>query len=159
MQTWSKSSLYYDSLLGLAVRISMSIDLQLKELPGAITLGGWSPEGATSALGFVLTALVVRLLDSCPVTELGGANRLNHCWLLAPNVTERSVETELPAELDLLWVQKTLDSAVWATSSRVAGPLASALAPLGGAPSVAELTPKVASLSKLWETSSTSMSE
>ena len=67
--------------------------------------------------------------------------------------------TDLPAELDLERRQTTLSSAVWAASDRVAVLPESALASVVGTLPGAVLSPEVASLSKLWVTSSTSMVE
>ena len=121
--------------------ISVSIDSQLKELPGAGTAGGWFPEGTASLLGCVLTAPVVWLLPPGPWTERGGAARWYHCLVSVPNLTERSVVAEFPTELDL-WRQATLELAVGAASSKVGWSLASALASSERAPPVAELSPE-----------------
>ena len=83
---------------------------------------------------------------------------MNHCWLLGPNLTEGSVRAKLPVELDL-GRQRTLPSTVLTISDRVMALSESALASVGGTLPVAELSPEVAAMSKLLETSSTSMLE
>ena len=81
LNLWSKSSLFYNSLLELAVRSSLSNDSQLKELPGVSLPHGWSSLQATVARVFDLTEILTELLISCPLSELGGANQSKDCLL------------------------------------------------------------------------------
>ena len=157
LNLWSKSSLLYDSSLELAVRISLSNESQLKELPGVSWLRSWSSLEAAVARVFALEDTLTGLLISCPLTELGGANRFNDCCWLDPKLTVRSAEAELPVELDLLCVQMSGGLVVLAYTPSVTDRPASALTSFKRTSPGVELSPKHEDWSALINSSSTSM--